>query len=368
MASRLSGRVLVAAAVGTVAAGLLTACTQSSDDSDGGGPAGSAGTPSGTSSAAPVPTKFAAGDVRIALVRQLSTGDYFEQWLAGAQAQAKALGVQLDVSSADNNNDRQALNLRQAVNNKADAIIVDHGFAETITPAIAEAVAARIPVVAFDVDAGTNSVAAIDQNDAAIATQALSVLKQDTGGTAKVIYVYVAGFAPLDKRNAVWEQFKKDNAGIQQVAKIGVVNDNTAAQVADQAKAALQANPDVTAIFAPYDEFAKGATQAVNELGLAGKVKVYGADISTADIAAIAAPNSPWVATSATNPANVGAVAVRAAALLVAGHQVPPRTEIPPALITQRHLRDNKIENIARLSTAVPALTTPDVLPIPWLS
>lgn len=368
MASRLFRRVLAGAAVGTVVAGLLTACTQSSNESDSGSTAGSGATPSSNSSAAPVPTKFASGDVRIALVRQLSTGDYFEQWLAGAQAQAKALGVQLDVSSADGNNDRQALNLRQAVNNKADAIVVDHGFAETITPAIAEAVAAKIPVVAFDVDAGTNSVAAIGQNDATIATQALDVLKQDTGGTAKVIYVYVAGFAPLDKRNAVWEQFTTENPGIQQVAKIGVVNDNTAAQVADQAKAALQANPDVTAVFAPYDEFAKGATQAINELGLQSKVKVYGADISTADIAAITAANSPWVATSATNPANVGAVAVRAAALLVAGYPVPPQTDIPPALITQQHLRDNKIANIAQLAAAVPALTTPDVLPIPWLS
>ena len=33
---------------------------------------------------AEVPPQFADGDVRIALVAQLSAGDYFEQWRAGA--------------------------------------------------------------------------------------------------------------------------------------------------------------------------------------------------------------------------------------------------------------------------------------------
>ena len=121
----------------------------------------------------------------------------------------------------------------------------------------------------------------------------LEVLEDDTGGEGEVIYVYVSGFAPLDRRDAVWQQFKQDHPGIAEVAQIGIVSDNTAAQVAEQAKAALQANPDVTAIFAPYDEFAKGAVQAVQELGLEDQVRVYGADISNADIAVMTAEGEP---------------------------------------------------------------------------
>ena len=158
-----------------------------------------------------------------------------------------------------------------------------------------------------------------------------------------MIYVYVSGFAPLDRRDAVWQQFKQDNPGITEVAQIGVVSDNTAAQVAEQAKAALQANPDVTAIFAPFDEFAKGAVQAVQELGLEDQVRVYGADISNADIAVMTAEGSPWVATSAADPSNVGAVAVRAAALLVGGrgrspgHRRPAGTDHPGTAARRQH-------------------------------
>jgi simple sugar transport system substrate-binding protein len=299
-------------------------------------------------------------------VAQLSAGDYFEQWRAGAEAQAEELGVTLDFLGADGDNDRHALNLEQAIDSDADAIIVDHGFPETIQPVIGQAVEAGIPLVAFDVDPGDNAVVTLSQSDEDIAGRVLEVLEQDTGGEGEVIYVYVSGFAPLDRRDAVWQQFKEDHPGITEVAQIGVVSDNTAAQVAEQAKAALQGNPDVTAIFAPYDEFAKGAVQAIQELGLEDQVRVYGADISNADIAVMTAEGSPWVATSATDPSNVGAVAVRAAALLVAGEDVPQDIVVPPALITQQQLRDNNIQNIAELIEAVPELETPDLVPIPW--
>ncbi|MFO7250889.1 MAG: substrate-binding domain-containing protein [Actinomycetes bacterium] len=359
-------RSLLGVLVGLIAAVGLAGCSQ-------GAPAGGAASSAAPSaaSAAPSPTasapeRFASGEVRIALVRQLSSGDYFEQWLAGAEAEAKAIGVRLEVSSADGNNDKQALNLEQAVNTKVDAIIVDHGFADTVQPAIKKAVEAGIPLVAFDVDPGTPEAVVLGQDDHRIAAKALEVLKADTGGTGEVIYVYVAGFAPLDRRNEVWEQFKKDNPGIKQVAQIGVVNSSTASAVADQAKAALQANPNVKAIFAPYDEFAKGAVLAVKELGLQDRVKVYGADISTADIAVMTEPNSPWVATAATDPSNVGRVAVRAAALLVAGEPVDKTLNVPPALITQQRLRDGGITNMERLVAAIPELTTPDVARVPW--
>lgn len=346
-------------------AAVVTGCSQGSSNDSGAATTPSAGKT--LPATEKVPARFAKGGVRISVICLLSAGDYFEQWRAGAREEAKRLGVQLDIACGDNNNDKQALNLQQAVDNKADAIIVDHGFPQTIQPPIKKAVAAGIPVVAFDVDPGTPQATALDQDDHQIAGQSLSALKRDTGGKAKAIYVYVAGFAPLDRRNETWQQFKKDNPGISEVAKIGVVNSSTPASVADQAKAALRAHPDVTAIFAPFDDFAKGATLAVNELGLQKKVKIYGADISTADISVMTAANSPWVATSTTDPSNVGRVAVRAAALRIAGKQVPA-LHVPPTLITAQQLRDRKITNVQQLIGAFPSLATPTIARVPWVA
>ena len=299
--------------------------------------------------------------VSIALVRQLGAGDYYEQWLSGAKAEAKRLGVDLRVYDADGDNAKQALQVQQAAATKPAAIIVDHGFADSLKAPVKAAVAQDVPVVAFDVDTGDSAVTAVDQSDSKLAEAVTGRLVEDTGGKAEVIYAYVAGYAPLDKRDAVWKQVKKANPGLEQVAQVGVVNDSTAAQTADQVKAALQARPGVTAILAPYDEFAKGAVQAVRELKLQDRVKVYGADISNADIEAITADGSPWVATAATDPANVGAVTVRAADLRATDGAVDDAIEVPPALITQDVLREKRITTVPDLVKAFPDLSTPTI-------
>ncbi|MFN8619558.1 MAG: substrate-binding domain-containing protein [Chloroflexota bacterium] len=324
-----------------------------------------AGTAFAQSPAAP-PAPFDQPPVKIALVRQLGSGDYFEQWLAGAQAQADALGIDLLVSDARGDNAAQATNLDTAINQGVKAIILDHGQTETLTPGIEAALAANIPVVAFDANANNDAVPQIEQSDATIASKALEQLVADTGGAGKIGYVYVAGFAPLDRRDAVFQQVLKDNPGLELVSTWGTVSDSTAAEVQAQTAAVLTANPDIKAIFAPYDEFAKGAVLAIEAAGLQDQVKVYGADISAADIAVITADGSPWVATVGTDPANVGRVAVRAAALLAAGQEVPHAITVEPALITQQFLKDNKITTVAELGAALPDLDTPDLLPVPW--
>ncbi len=320
--------------------------------------------PASPASVAPPP--FDVPPVRIALVRQLSSGDYFEQWLAGAEAQASALGIELLTSSAEGDNAANAENLQTAITQAPAAIIVDHGLTESLAPGIAAAVEAGIPVVAFDVDAGNAAVPQIEQSDADIARLALEQLIADTGGEGSIAYVYVAGFAPLDRRDAVFQEVLAANPKLVNVATFGTVSESTAAEVQTQAAAVLLADPDIKAIFAPYDEFAKGAVLAIEAAGLQDQVKVYGADISAADIGVITAEGSPWVATVGTDPANVGRVAVRAAALAAAGEEVPASIIVPPALITQQFLRDNGIVTIADLGAQLPELDTPDLLPIPW--
>jgi simple sugar transport system substrate-binding protein len=322
---------------------------------------------SGSPATAAAPAPFDNPPVKIALVRQLGSGDYFEQWLAGAEDQAAALGIELLVSDARGDNAAQATNLETAINQGVAAIILDHGQTETLSPGIEAALAADIPLVAFDVNADNEAVPQIEQSDATLAKLALDQLVADTGGQGKVAYAYVAGFAPLDRRDAVFQEVLTANPGLELVSTFGTVSDSTAAETQTQAAAVLTANPDIKAIFAPYDEFAKGATLAVKAAGLEDKVKVYGADISTADIAVMTEAGSPWVATAGTDPGNVGRVAVRAAALLAAGEDVPAQIVVEPALITQAFLRDNAITSIEQLGAKLTTLATPELATAPWL-
>ena len=84
-------------------------------------------------------------------------------------------------------------------------------------------------------------------------------------------YVYVAGIAPLDRRNETWNEFKKKYPGIEEVAMFGTLDNPIANSVANQARSVLPAHPDIKVMFAPYDEFAKGVKIAVDEAGLVNK-------------------------------------------------------------------------------------------------
>jgi simple sugar transport system substrate-binding protein len=318
------------------------------------------------------PPPFDAPPVRIAVVRQTSDGEDVEDWLDGAEDQAEALDIDLLVSSAEGDEAASAEDLQAAIAQAPAAIIIDHGTAEALAPGIAAAVEAGIPVIAYGMDAdpdagaGDPAVVRIEQSDADIARLALEQLVADTGGQGDIGYVYVAGIAPLDRRDAVFQKVLAVNPGLRNAATFGKVSASTAADVETQTAAVLILDPNLTAIFAPDDEFATGAAAAVEAAGLADQVKVYGAGISTADIDVITTEGSPWVATAGTDPANLGRVAVRAAALAAAGEELPVSIAVPPTLVTQRFLVDDGITTIAQLRDALPTLDTSDILPISW--
>jgi len=261
----------------------------------------------------------------------------------------------------------QADMMDQAIGLGVDGIIVQHGLTESMKPAVARAVEAGIKVVAFDVNVDHPEVPQIEQSDRDLARLALEEAVKDNGEAFKAGYVYVAGIAPLDRRDETWRAFKERYAGIDEVARFGTLDNPIANQVANQAAAVLRANPDIEVVFAPYDEFAKGVKIAVDEAGLSQDITIYSADVSTADIAAMREPGSAWVATAATNPAVVGEVSVRALAMLLAGEDPGEQVIVPPTLITQEMLNELDISSMEELGEKLPQFAHADVAMPDWM-
>jgi len=305
--------------------------------------------------------------VTVTLVRQSGAGDYFTAWGAGAANQAESVGIDLTVTDARNDNAKHASDLEQAIASKPDAIIVDHGQTDTIEPLVHEAVDAGIPVIVYDLALNdTDGVIVTSQSDASMAQGVLDELVADVGEGAKVGYVSATGFAPLDRRAAVWQEVVEEN-DLDQVFSTGKVTESTATDNIPLVDAALKQNPDVEAIFASYDELAKAVAQAVLQNNLQDTVKVYGIDISNADIEVMTGDGSPWAATSATDPAAVGAAVVRTLALSLAGELEEDEVQFPAVTITQQFLLDGSIANISDLRAAEPELLLDDVVTADWL-
>lgn len=306
-------------------------------------------------------------DVEIALVRYLSTGDFFQAYLSGVEAQAEALGVNLRVLDSRQDAALQADMVDQAISLGVDGIVIQHGLTESMKEAAQRAVDAGIKVVAFDVNVENEAIPQIEQSDRDLARLALEQAIEDNGEEWTAAYVYVAGIAPLDRRNETWVEFKEKYPGIEEVAQFGTLDNPIANSVANQARSVLSANPGIEVVFSPYDEFAKGVKIAVDEAGLSSDISIYSADISTADISAMREPDSAWKATAATNPAVVGQVSVRALAMLLAGEDPGSNVIIPPTLITQAELNENEITSMQELSESSPQFRHADVAMPDWM-
>jgi simple sugar transport system substrate-binding protein len=316
---------------------------------------------------AKAPPPFDKGGVKVALISYISAGDFFQAYQSGAEAQAKAIGIDLRVFPGRQDATQQRDQIQQAINLGVQGIVIDHGQPEALGDVVQQALDAGIKVIAFDVNLNNPKIPQVEQSDHELAKLALEQAAKDNGTSFTAGYVYVAGFAPLDRRNEIWDKFKAENKGVVEKARFGNVSDTTATSTADQAKAVLTANPDITVVFAPYDEFARGVKLAVADLGISDKIKIYSADVSTADIQEITEEGSPWVATVATNPAVVGAVSIRAAALAIAGEEVPHTILVKPALLTQKSLRDAGVKTIEELAAKVPAFNESDAVNAPWI-
>jgi len=302
----------------------------------------------------------------------LNAGDYYEQWISGVQSEAKRLKIKLDIYNANGDDARQALFLQQAVASKPDAIVVGWGHADTLKPGLEAARDASIPIVAFYVlhVEPSKDVAIIEQDDRLMMKGILEQLASDLGGgelSADVIYVYAPGYQSLDSRDTVWQAFIKENPGIKTVATFGVVSPDTVAQVTSQTKSALTANRNVKAVIAPWDGFARGATRGIEELSLQNKTKVYGIDISTADISVMTKSDSPWVITATADAANVGSVVLRAAALKALGQLEGEFLSVAPVLVTQEALRAKQIHTMDQLKESFADLRTPKLISAPWI-
>jgi len=90
-------------------------------------------------------------DVTIALVRYLSTGDFFQAYLSGVESQAAALGVNLRVFDSRQDAALHADMVDQAIPLRGDGIVIQHGLTESMREATQRAVDAGTTVVAVGV-------------------------------------------------------------------------------------------------------------------------------------------------------------------------------------------------------------------------
>lgn len=307
------------------------------------------------------------GGLDVALVTRITTGSWYETYVASLENEVDGLGGSLQILDSQNDLAKMASNVDTAVNTGADVILINNGTAEALDDSVQKALDAGIVVVTYDSDITLEGVSSIDQDDAALATNGLGALAEEQSGDAGVVVLSVAGFAPLDRRLAAVDAFVADNSGIRIVTQTGTVSGSPALDTAAQVAALLAANPaggDITAIWSHWNEFTRGAFTALADAGRTD-IAVYTVDLTDQELPYFWDETVDFRAASASNPATIGRSQVRLAWVKAAGDQVG-NLLVTPALVTKADLPETEI-SYTELAEFVPAWNTDESTWPTWI-
>ncbi|MGM7724023.1 sugar ABC transporter substrate-binding protein [Metabacillus sp. Hm71] len=290
-----------------------------------------------------VPERFANGEgAKIKVIRKIGGDDHTAQFLAGAKEEGEALGFQVDVFTANGDTAKFHDAIAQGLEEDYDGFIISHGDDAATVKAVQKLVDAGKSVVTFDSNEELSQIEGVtltSQDDEALATLALEQLIKDTNGEANIVYLWVDGFPPMVRRNQVYQETLKNNPGIKEIERFGVAAADTSVQTQNAVAAMLNKHPkgEIDAIFATWDAFAIGAARAIKEAGR-DEIKIYGIDVSNADLQEIQDKSSTWKYTAAVDPKLIGAVDMRLLAKKLAGEETPQTYNLEASLISQEAL------------------------------
>ncbi len=310
--------------------------------------------------------------IKLKVIRKIGGDDHTAQFLAGAKQEGEALGFKVDTFSAQNDTAKFLDAIEQAANSDVDGVVISHGDDPATIAAVQKLRDKGIEVVAFDSVgelAEVQGVTLTSQDDEALAQFALDELVREQGEVANIIYLWVDGFPPMVRRNAVYQDTLAKYSGLKEIDRFGVASENTSVETQNAVAAMLTKYPkgEIDAIYASWDAFAIGAARALVEAGRT-EIKIYGIDVSNADLQIIQEENSPWVATAAVDAKMIGAVNTRLLAKKLAGEETPATYNLEAALITQESLKGSaETVNLATLPDIISGWGTTTAFEEDWM-
>ncbi|GAA4116123.1 ABC transporter permease/substrate-binding protein [Streptomyces hundungensis] len=276
------------------------------------------------------------GSAKSKLGMSLSTlnNPFFVQMKAGAQAEAKAEGIDLTVTDAQNDASQQANQIQNFTGSGMKSIIVNPVDSDAVGPAVRGANKADIPVIAADRGVNKAETATLVASDnAAGGRLAARTLAEKLGGKGRIAVLQgTAGTSVSRERGAGFTEGLKAYPGIEVVARQPADFDRT--KGLDVMTNLLQSHPDVTGVFAENDEMALGAVKALGDRA-GSAVAVVGFDGTPDGVKAVAA--GTLYASVAQQPEELGRIAVRNAVLATRGKKPDSAVKVPVKVVTREN-------------------------------
>lgn len=279
---------------------------------------------------------FAADKPTFALIQINQEALFFNEMNRGALEAAEAAGAELVIFNANNDPSAQNSAIETYIEQGVDGLAVVAIDVNGIMPAVEQADAAGIPVVAIDAilpaDGPQKAQIGVD-NAQAGADLAVYLNETDAGGKMGIVgalnsfiqNVRLDGFKNALDADKVEVFSTVDGQNVQDIALTAAEN-------------LMTANPDMTLVYATGEPAMVGAVAAVVSQGRQADVALYGWDLTAQVIDGI---DDGFVkAVIQQDPAGMGAASVDALMALTKGESVEAEISVPVAIVTKDNVEE----------------------------
>lgn len=271
------------------------------------------------------------GDKEFKIGLSVSTlnNPFFVTLSEGAKEQAKESGAKLIVVDAQDDASKQASDVEDLIQQGVDLLIINPTDSEAVVSAVESANNSNIPVITVDRSAeGGEVVSHIASDNKAGGVLAGEYLLELLGENAKVAELEgIAGSSAARDRG---EGFNEAVDGKVDIVAKQTANFNRAEGLTVMENI-LQANPEITGVFAHNDEMALGALEAIQSAGK--DIVVIGFDAT--DDAVKSVKDGKLAATIAQKPEEIGKKAMEAAIAALNGEDVDADIPVDLELIKE---------------------------------
>ena len=286
-----------------------------------------------------IPTVFAQDSQKtFALVQINQQALFFNQMNDGAQQAADAAGAELVIFNANNDSAAQNSAIETYVTEGMDGLIVVAIDVNGIMPAVEQADAAGIPVVAVDAilpDDGPQK-AQVGVDNAQAGADMAAYVNKFAAGVDGDMQLGVVGALNSFIQNIRKDGFVDALDGVEVVATVDGQNVQDIALSA--AENLMTANPTMNAIYATGEPALLGAIAAVESQGRQDDVTVFGWDLTAQAIDGIDAGYVEAVVQQ--SPSGMGEAALEALVAVTSGDTVETQIDVPITIVNSSNVDD----------------------------
>ena len=262
---------------------------------------------------------------------------FFRLILFGMRDAAEKGGAEFFEANSMGKPDKEMQLVNTYIARKVDAIAISPLSSKASQTALKRAYDRGIKIITYnttiDSDLPTSYIES-DQFDLGAQTgrAAKKYIEEKLGGNAKIAILAARSQVPeqSDQRCGGFKSEVTKLPGVQIVAE----QDAWLAEIAvRKCGDILTANPDINIIWAMNEGGTVGAVMAVKNAGKAGKVVVYGTDMSEQLISFLLSENNILQAVTGQRPYQIGTMAVEAALKVLGGEAVEKKVSVPGVLL-----------------------------------